>query len=86
MPVKIEKEVSIKELATLSLTVAVATTNEERANIQPDPVDNEEEKRIDERWKKKMHRAMTIISINEDDHPCWDEVDKIWKEYGLTND
>ena len=32
-----------------------------------------------------MHRAMTI-SINEDEHPCWEQVDKIWEEYGLNSD
>ena len=40
---------------------------------------------LDERWQKKMHRAMTI-SINEDEHPCWEQVDKIWEEYGLSSD
>ena len=45
----------------------------------------EEEAVLEERWQKKMHRAMTI-SINEDEHPCWERVDEIWKEYGLTAD
>ena len=33
-----------------------------------------------------MKRAMTIIAITEDDHPCWAEVDTIWKKYGLENE
>ena len=41
---------------------------------------------MEERWNKKMKRAMTIISINEDDHPCWAKVDAIWEEYGLSHD
>jgi len=45
----------------------------------------DEEKKIDEKWKKKMKRAMTI-TINEDDHPCWIEVDEIWEEYKLKDD
>ena len=32
-----------------------------------------------------MKRAMTI-TINEDDHPCWVQVDEIWAEYNLSND
>ena len=80
------KQGSFKNEASLSLSVAVASTNAERANVEPETVDHEEEKRLDERWKKKMHRAMTIISINEDDHPCWDKVDEIWREYGLTKE
>ena len=32
-----------------------------------------------------MNRAMSI-SINEDEHPCWEQVDKIWEEYGLSKD
>ena len=44
---------------------------EEKPFGTPAKVEDEEEKKIDERWKKKMTRAMTI-SINEDDHPCWE--------------
>lgn len=29
---------------------------------------------------------MTMISVVEDDHPCWAQVDEIWTEYGLTSD
>lgn len=45
----------------------------------------DEEKKIDARWQKKMKRASTIL-INEDDHPCWAQVDEIWAEYGLAKD
>ena len=45
----------------------------------------DEEKKIDEKWKKKMKRAMTI-TINEDDHPCWGQVDEIWDEYKLSKE
>ena len=57
-PTKLNTAKTLEEITTLS--VNVIKTNEERANIEPDPIDHEEEKRIDERWKKKMHRANTI--------------------------
>ena len=82
-PVKLDPQGPLKEIKTLSVSVVV--TNADRANVQPVPIDQEEEKEIDERWKKKMRRASTIV-INEDDHPCWEEVDEIWKEFCLTSD
>ena len=27
-----------------------------------------------------------MISVIEDDHPCWAQVGAIWTEYGLTDD
>ena len=46
----------------------------------------DDEKKLDDRWNKKMSRAMTMISVVEDDHPCWAKVDAVWSEYGLTKD
>ena len=62
-PEVVEKAIPAKEeprLVALELTVAVAKTNAERAIIESETVDHEEEKRLDEQWKKKMHRANTI--------------------------
>ena len=72
------REESEKQLNT-------APTIEEEPFAQVDAKKAEEDAVLDERWKKKMHRASTI-AINEDEHPCWEQVDTIWKEYGLTED
>jgi len=63
-----------------SVPIKKADNEEEEAFGEVD-----EEKKIDAKWQKKMKRAMTI-TINEDDHPCWAEVDAIWAEYSLAND
>lgn len=84
IPLPVKREESFKGQASLNVSKESITHN--ASNDAPfADIDHEEEKRIDERWKKKMHRASTIM-INEDDHPCWDKVDEIWKEYGLTNE
>jgi len=73
------------------LTVQVKpleTSQEKGSDVKSDILfeDLNEEQKMDARWKRKMSRAMTIISVVEDDHPCWEQVDIVWAEYGLTNE
>ena len=75
-----------KKEQVASILASVPIKKEEKAKDEDEAFgDIEDEKAIDERWNKKMKRAMTIISITEDDHPCWAKVDEIWAEYSLSN-
>ena len=81
-----DEETKVVELVKMNpLSIPEKQVEKEEEGAFPEVPENNDQKVLDDKWDKKMKRAMTI-SINEEEHPCWAKVDEIWEEYKLSKE